>query len=252
MNLLQTIRKKSYWLVEGAKFPARGIYRGFSAIRYSFLPFAEEAFPDTEAFEVNDNYLPSEKQVSFTFAVISLSAHVAKVDGAVNQAEYLAFRDSFPLTGGVCGKIRELFSLACKNHTPTSQNILQINTLFPKQNELFIALVDRLFRIAIADKPLVKEEEILLAKIARNLGLSPAEYSELHEKYSRPPAPHEVLGVKRRSKREIIKQRYYTLMKRYHPDRFATDTVSPEVNMILTLKTKEISDAYRDMTRKAG
>ena|GEM_PF-2444420 len=234
--------------------------RVFTAIRYSYSGFmADEVKEITgsgfNSATVSENinlHTPSQKDLSFTFAVISLSAQVARADGVVSKAEYLAFRDAFPLTGGICGKIRQLFALSCQSKIPFSQHIAEIKAIFPQQKELFMSLVERLFRIAAADKPLVTGEAILLAKIARGFELTPSEYSALHDKYSRLPTPQLVLGVKKRSPRAIIKQRYYALMQRYHPDRFAGSQISPEVQLLLTLKTAEISEAYRRLTKKVA
>ncbi len=236
------------WLRGCAKLPKRGA----TALRYILSGTDDTGIKSGKTII---NALPGEdshKHISFTFAAISLSALVARADGNVTKEEYLAFRDSFPLTGGMCGKIRQLFLLACQSQTPFSAHVQQIKSLFPQQIELYISLVERLFRIATADKPLSREEERILAKIARLLGLNPAEYSVLHERYSRPLPPHIVLGVQKRSPRIIIKKHYHILMNRYHPDRYAATGVSPEVQMLLTLKTSEISQAYRALTKKAA
>ncbi len=255
MKILQVlpklyIKQNFDWLVTTAYLPMRGV----TALRYMFSGIKNDVIPGISE-GIMDISTPSEKSfkhISFTFAAISLSALVARADGTVSKEEYLAFRDSFPLTGGMCGKIRQLFLLACQSQTPLSSHILQIKILFPQQMELYISLVDRLFRIATADKPLVREEERLLAKIAHSLGLSPAEYSMLHDRYSRPLAAHVVLGVAKRSPKNIIKQKYYMLMNRYHPDRYSAAPTSPEVQMLLTLKSAEISHAYRKLTTKAA
>ncbi len=233
------------WITGISRLPSRGI----SFLRYMFTDSEYvESSPNVENITQESSF----KHISFTFSAISLSALVARADGAVSQAEYLAFRDSFPLTGGMCGKIRQLFLLACQNSTPLTTHIQQIKSLFPNQKELFISLIDRLFCIAIADKPLSREEERLLAKIAHSLDLSPSEYSLLYDKYSRPLAAHVVLGVEKRSPKDIIKKRYHALMNRYHPDRFSATAVSSEVEMLLTLKTTEINQAYRKLSKIAA
>lgn len=253
MKILQSLPKiisKNGWIVEVSRFPLRGI----TALRYAL-----DHRRDSEANRFTEQKIAdiapittSSKHISFTFAVISLSALVARADGVVSREEYLAFRDSFPLSGGICSKIRQLFLLACHNQTPAVNYAQQIKNMFPNNTELFISLVDRLFRIAIADKPLSRAEEHLLAKIAHSLGLSPSEYSILHDRYNRPLTPHVVLGVEKRSPKNIIKQRYRVLMNRYHPDRYAATDISPEVQILLTLRTSEISQAYRTLTKKAA
>ena len=252
--MLQIIREKTRSLVTVASFSLLDVSQVFSRVAVAFR-YGFQASPLTRQSEAIQNFTRNDdvasKQISFTFALISLSAQVARADGSVTKAEYLAFRDAFPLNGGMCGKIRQLFALACQNPTPFSQHISQIKTLFPEQKELFIALVDRLFHIATADKPLTTAKERLLSKISHHLGLNPAEYSAIYDKYSRPLPPHAVLGVKKRSPKTIVKQRYYALMKKYHPDCFTGSPISSEVQQILTLKTTEISQAYSKLTKAA-
>lgn len=244
--MLSVVKRNSLWLAAVIRVPTRGVV----ALRYALTNDAEaENAVVSEQVKANISLCePSQKHLSFTFALILLSAKVAIADGAVSKAEYLAFRDSFPLTGGMCGKIRELFMLACQNQMPVSNSTQQIKNLFPQQKELVISIMERLFSIAIADNLLNTSEAKLLAKIAQLLELSPSEYSMIYDKYSRPLPPHVILGVKKRSPRTAIKQRYRTLMGRYHPDKFASQSISPEVQMLLTLKTVEISAAYKQMS----
>jgi DnaJ like chaperone protein len=192
------------------------------------------------------------KQLSFTFAVIALSARLACADGPLTQEKYIAFRSSFPLKGGICGKIRSLFMLACDNPTPFEHYVTQIKYSFPGRSELFLSLLDRLFSIAAADGTVSREEERMLSQIAHQLDISAADYSSVHARHIRPPAAHEVLGVSRRAKPGILKKRYRELIQRYHPDRYAGDNLSPEVELMLKLKTSEINKAYRTLSRRAA
>lgn len=250
MGMLQVIKESSSsWLAAALRLPGKSV----AALRYSFMSeddILSELSEDGAAEMVAT--APSEKDISFTFAVISLAAQVAKADGKVSKEEYLAFRDSFPLNGGICRKIRQLFILACENETPFLHHAVQIKKLFPQKKSLFFSLVERLFRIATADGELSKEQEKILARVAHQLDLSPAEYGMLYDKYSRPLPPHDVLEVKRRSPREVIKKSYHRLMRRYHPDRFAGEQTSTEVKMILTLKSSEITKAYNTLSKKAA
>lgn len=192
------------------------------------------------------------KQLSFTFAVIALSAKLACAGGPLTPEKYLAFRSSFPLKGGICGKIRSLFMLACDNPTPVEHYVTQIKYTFPGNRELFSSLLDRLFAIAAADGEVSREEERLLAQIAHQLDISASEYSATLSRHVRPLKAHEVLGVSKRTKGNALKQRYRELLQRYHPDRYAGDELSPEVELMLKLKTSEINKAYRALSRRAA
>jgi DnaJ like chaperone protein len=191
------------------------------------------------------------RQLSFTFAVIALSARIACAGSGLSREKYAAFRDAFPLTGGICGKIRVLFALACDSRLPMEHYVTQVAAAFPRRLPLFTALVDRLFGIAAADGEVTREAERLLARAAHLLGVSPSQYSDIRDRYLGPARAHHVLGVRKRSPKSRIKQRYRELMRRYHPDRFAAQDLSPEVSLVIRLKASEINAAYQALTRAA-
>ncbi|MDE3015564.1 MAG: molecular chaperone DjiA [Pseudomonadota bacterium] len=192
------------------------------------------------------------KHLSFTFAVIALSAQLARLDGEITKAKYLAFRQSFPLSGQMCGKLRSLFALACGDATPHTHYIRQIRYIFPRQPALFTALIDRLFSIAGADGAVSPASERWLARASHRLGLNGAEYAAIRARHEGRPQAHQVLGVKRRASPAMLKKRYRELMRAWHPDRFAGSEVSPEVALLLKLKASEINEAYRVLSKKAA
>ena len=191
------------------------------------------------------------KHISFTFAIIALSAKLAHADGVLTRESYIAFRDAFPLSGGLCPKLRKLFVLAVNDATPLEHTVQQIKYAFPRNRPLFQALVARLFAIASAHPPLGRKQEMLLAKIAHMLELSPAVYSALHEEYTK-PKPHHILGTSKKPKKQQLKKRYHTLMQRYHPDRYANEHLSPEVAQLLSLRTTEITAAYKALAQRVA
>jgi DnaJ-domain-containing protein 1 len=193
---------------------------------------------------------PDFRQLSFTFAVIALCAKVASQNAPLTGDKYLAFRAGFPLTGGLCGKLRKLFMLACANPTPHSHYLSQIKQLFPGRRALYVSLVDRLFAIACASGSLSREDDRMLAGISHALDISAADYSAARERHLSTPRPHEVLGLHKKTAYGQVKKRYRELMRSWHPDRFASETVSPEVDMLLRLKASEINEAYRLLSRK--
>lgn len=192
------------------------------------------------------------KQISFTFAAIALSARVACADGALTPRKYLRFRESFPLQEDVCEKIRSLFVLACHNPTPLAASIAQVKYAFPGQSSLLVSLMDRLFGIAVADGEISATAERVLASIAHGLDIPAYDYSRLLSRHMRPRKPHYVLGIDKRSNRDALKSRYHDLMRRYHPDRFAGQPLSPEMELLLELKTAEINDAYNRLSKRAA
>jgi len=203
-------------------------------------------------------HIPSEddgfRNLAFTYAVIALSAKIACCDGAVTRAKYMMFRESFPLSGGICGNLRSLFTLACESPAPFEHYVAQVKYAFPQKQELFASLVDRLFRIATSDGQLSQNSEHMLARISHLLELPATSYHAIRLRYERPaqePA-HRILGVKENAKSGTLKKRYRELLNLYHPDRYADHNLSPEVEHLLQLKTSEINAAYKKLSKKAA
>lgn len=200
---------------------------------------------------------PRARQISFTFSVIALSARVACADNKLTATKYALFRESFPLEDSMCGKIRSLFILACHNQTPLDYYLSQMRHAYPGQKALLTAVVDRLFRIAAADGDISATAESLLAEIALGLDISTHNYSRLLARHLRPHKPYHgkayhVLGLDKHARREAVKSRYYELMRRYHPDAHAGNNLSPELTLLLQLKSAEINEAYRMLAKKAA
>ncbi|NBX04306.1 MAG: hypothetical protein EBR02_09680 [Alphaproteobacteria bacterium] len=177
---------------------------------------------------------------------------MARADGPLTREKYVAFRDAFPLQGNMCLKLRKLFSLACDDPAPLESHITLITSTFPARHDLYAALVGRLFAIAASDRSPTREEEKLIARISHLLGLPASDYMQIREHYMGAGKPHQTLGVAKHSHPSTLKKRYRELMQRYHPDRFGGQTLSPELDMLLQLKTAEINAAYSQLTRKAA
>ncbi len=195
---------------------------------------------------------PTFKEISFTFSLIALAAQVARADGALTAEKYIAFREAFPLLGGVCMKIRSLFAMACDNTVHFSHYVNQVKYVYPRNIPLYSELVERLFRIAAAGGVVSPASEMMLAKIAHMLGLSASQYTAMRDRNIGAPDAHQVLGVQKRANANKIKKQYHELMREYHPDRFATQQLSPEVEMLLKLKSSEINKAYKILSKKAA
>ena len=192
------------------------------------------------------------RHISFTFAVIALSARIACAEGPLTKNKYIAFRESFPLNGGICGKIRQLFTLACNDKTPTEHYINQIKYMYPEKSDLFTSVIERLFRIASADGEIGTIAEDMLSYIAHSLDLSAETFAQIHTSYEQASRAHVVLGVSQETSSALLKKRYHELMRRYHPDRYGTEELSDEIRMLLRAKTSEINSAYRVLSKRAA
>lgn len=213
-------------------------------------PVARTNAPVMERITAEDDGF---KRIAFTFSVIALSARVAGIDGALSKEKYVAFREAFPLSGEICGKIRSLFELAYSNPTGFEHYANQIKYAFPNQMSLFESVVERLFTIATADGALSRDTEFMLAKVARIFDISPASYSRIRDAHLSPEAVAKQLWEPaHRKQADQLKGRYRELMRRYHPDRHAAEQLTPEIELLLQLKSSEINETYRRLAKKAA
>lgn len=248
--MLQAIRHTPKWFANALK-PQGATIAGLRYRVKGWMGTGERALSEAilQGIEADDDDF---RNMSFTFAVIALSARVAMTDGELTRGKYIAFREYFPLKGGVCAKIRSLFKSACLSRTPVEHYAMQVKYVFPERAELYASLVDRLFRIAAADGGVSRESERLLASVARTLDIPASTYADILSRYDRRADPHAILGVAPNVRPKALKKRYRELMQRYHPDRFAGQNLSPEVEMLLQAKASEINSAYRQLSRRAA
>lgn len=242
--MLQLLKQTSSTLAafKPQRLLARLQYRlgGRAASRFSAQTLAQ-LIPRDENF----------RQLSFTFAIIALSARIACAAGPMSPAKYALFRDSFPLRGGLCGKIRSLFMLACEDITPLEHYVLQIREMFPNQQGLYVSLLERLHRIAGADGETSADADAMLSSMAATLEIGPSAYAAIRARHAQ-AAAQEALKVQKRASATALRKHYYELMRHYHPDTYAGETLSPEVELLLRLKSSEINQAYRKLTRRAA
>lgn len=237
-----TTRRTSKPAFESA-FARAAVRLRYHRARRSFL--ASPALPDT--VHMNDGA----RRLSFTFALVGLSACVACVDGRLTRARYLAFRAAFPLHGDLCGRLRSLFTLACASPAPTSHYTRHVLASYPARTDLFSGLVERLYDIVAAGGVISPAAEAMLERIAGELGLPAADYLRIRQERRERPTPHAILGLKRGSSAAITKKRYRELMRQHHPDRHAGRATSPEIDLLLQMKAAEISAAYRTLAGRA-
>lgn len=248
--MLQSRSHMPAWLARLASRPQSIMARlRYRLVAWTSLPASAPPEHVISALTPEDDTF---RQLSFTFAVIALSARVACADGPLTKDKYIAFREGFPLGGGICGKIRQLFTLACTNDTPTEHYINQLRYMYPGKEELFASVTDRLFSIATADGLLTRESELLLSDIAHGLGVSPAAFAAIRERHDRPAYAHAILGIAPGFSSAALKKRYHELMRRYHPDRYGNEILSDELRLLLRAKTAEINSAYRILSKKAA
>lgn len=248
--MLQSLKHTPQWLAHISRKPQSML----ALLRYRLQGWA--SLPTHTPHEKVLNHLEGEddtfRHISFTFAVIALSARIATASGPLTREKYLAFRESFPLGGNICGKIRQLFLLACTNDTPAEHYMHQIKYMYPGRHDLFLSVVERLFRIAASEGAIDRASEFALADIAHGFDLSPASFAEIRARYDRPAQACQILGVTPDVPSSALKKRYHELMRRYHPDRYGAEELSDEIRLLLRAKTSEINAAYKILSKRVA
>lgn len=191
------------------------------------------------------------RQIAFTFAVIALSAKLARCDGTLTRDAFLAFRKAFPLEDDESAKIRELFRLAWEDTSDAEAVARQVVYLYPNQRDLWNEMLSLLSAVARADGPLTAEELRMLTSVGAVFGYTRAQMGRLIAAAADPRAadPFRVLGLKRGARRDEVKARYRSLMRRYHPDAVAATLHYPEAIAVAQQRSAMISEAYRKLAK---
>lgn len=196
------------------------------------------------AIETPEN--PNFRRITFTFAIIALAAKLARVDGEVSRKEFLAFREMFPLARESEQKVRRLFQVAREEKTAAVHYARQVWRLFPERPELREEVLERLFRIAVADGFLTAAEEAYLREVAAAMHITQECYRKLQKRYTvyYPQDPFRVLNIPRSASDQQIKAQYRRLIREYHPDGLRSYGYSAEEIKLSERHLAVINEAY--------
>lgn len=183
------------------------------------------------------------RQMTFTFAVIALAAHMMKLDGPVRHDQFKAFCLLFPMPREEDAKIHRLFVMACREGGDGLRYARQIQALFPDQPELMTEVANRLCRLAGLDGAISAQAAHFLRQAAVCFGIRP-QALPLAGEFDRDD-PHTVLGVSPRAAQAEIKRVYRERIRQLHPDRLIAEGCAPEVVALAEARLAAINDAYR-------
>lgn len=190
-------------------------------------------------------------------ALMVLIAAVMKADGAVKKSE-LDYVKRFLLQnyGEERGKqMLKVLQQMVQQDIPVDQVCFQIkiNTDYNTRYHM----VDFLFGISGADGEFYPSELHTLRVIAQYLGISPSDYTSIHERHvghsgnsafsqsRNQKDPYKVLGIDSNASDEEVKKAYRKMAMKYHPDRVAG--MSEEIQRNAAAQMKEINQAYEQI-----
>jgi len=196
----------------------------------------------------------ADANITFTIAVIALSAKMAKADGIVTDDEIEAFERLFRVHPDEAANVRRVFDMARRDTAGYETYARQIARLFAGNPALLEDILDGLFEIAKADGVLHPGELALLERVAEIFGFAPNEFRRIRASHFAPDAadPYVVLGVAYDASDEEIHRTYRRLVRENHPDSLIGRGVPQEFVRLATDKLAAINVAYDRIEAERG
>lgn len=186
------------------------------------------------------------RQVTFTVAMIALSAKMAKADGVVTHDEVNAFRDLVEFPPGEAHNVARLYNLAKQDVAGFDAYARKIAGLFTGEEAILEDILDGLFHIAMADGVLHEREATYLQEVALAFGFDDVEYRRVRARhvFEGQLDPHAVLGVPADMPFGQVRAAYRKLVAENHPDRLIARGVPPEFIKIASDRLAAINAAF--------
>jgi len=213
------------------------------AIWDKFLSAASDLFRRITGGASDDE---ATRKVTFTIAVIALSAKMAKADGKVTADEVAAFKEIFEVPPHEMKNVARVYDLAKQDTAGYESYAKQVAKLFQDRSVVLEDLLDALFYIAKADGRVHANELAYLKRVAEIFGFSEADFERISARHVGPDphSPYTTLGVSPEASEEEIKQTYRRLIKENHPDRLIALGMPREFVTVANDRLAAINDAY--------
>ena len=191
--------------------------------------------------------------VTFTIAMIALSAKLAKADGRVVISEVAAFRDVFTVEPGQEDAVARVYDLCRQDAAGYREYARQIVRLFGTGAPILEDIMDALFHVALADGGYNDEEDSYIETVGQIFGLTARCMARLKARHIPDHwNPYCVLGVETTAEPTQIRQRYRQLVRRNHPDVLRANGLPEEMMELANQRLADINRAYAELTEKAA
>lgn len=187
--------------------------------------------------------------VTFTIAVIALAAKMARADGAVVEAEWLAFERQFKVPASEAANVRRFFQMAQGSTAGFDAYARQVQSLFADDAAMREDILDALFVIAKSDGAIGPAELEYLAAVAREMALEPAVFARIQAAHMALPedSPWAILGVEPGASPEAIRAAWLAMIKEHHPDRLSGKGVPQEFVQVAQARVAALNVAYEQL-----
>lgn len=191
--------------------------------------------------------------ITFTIAIVALSAKMAKSDGIVTCDEVAAFRRVCAFPDSEADNVRHVFDLAKRDVAGYETYARQVGRLLADEPELRRDVLEGLFVIAAADGIIHEREDAYLANVASLIGVTEAELAWVRSLFVAAEAdPYTTLGLTPSATPAAIRARHRALVLEHHPDRLIGRGVPAEFVTIAERKLAAINAAFDKLMGETG
>ncbi|MCF6368218.1 J domain-containing protein [Rhizobium halophilum] len=189
------------------------------------------------------------RQVSFSVAIIALSAKMAKADGLVTEKEVDAFRQIFDFPVEEAHNVARLYNLARQDIAGYEAYATKLAGLCGSGDEncpMLENVVDGLFHIAKADGLMHEKELAFLARIAEIFKIDEEHFRRILARHVHMEGrdPYLVLGVSPEDDFSKIRKTYRRLVSEHHPDRLIARGVPAALHAAANERMAALNAAY--------
>jgi len=195
------------------------------------------------------------RRVSFSVAIIALSAKMAKADGIVNTAEVEAFRQIFDFPDEEAKNVARLYNLARQDvagYEAYARSLAGLCGSGQPNCPMLENVIDGLFHIAKADGLLHEKELSFLARIAEIFAIGEDHFEQIMARHVHGEGgdPYKVLGVSPADDFAVIRKRYRNLVAKHHPDKLVALGVSQSLHAAANERMAALNSAYEAIEKE--
>jgi len=195
------------------------------------------------------------RQVSFSVAIIALSAKMAKADGAVVESEVQAFRQIFDFPEEEARNVARLYNLARQDvagYEAYAEKLSKLCGSGEQNCEMLESVVDGLFHIAKADGMVHEKELAFLSRISEIFRIDEMHFRRIMARHVHIEGvdPYQVLGVSPKDDFTEIRKRYRRLVAEHHPDKLIARGVPAALHAAANERMAALNAAYAAIAKE--
>ncbi len=189
------------------------------------------------------------RHVTFSIAIIALSAKMAKADGVVTEDEVDAFRQIFDVPDSEMDNVARLYNLARTDIAGFDAYAHQVKALFPDDPEVLRDVLDGLFHIAKADDILHEKELEFIEHVAMVFEFDEQTFERIKMRHVslKDRDPYFLLEADPEWDFDKLKAHYRKRVSENHPDRLIARGVPKEFIAIANDRLACINAAWEQI-----